>query len=79
MLLIEDAQSVTEGEAVASKIVERMRQPMVIAKLNLNVTCSIGVGFSTQPQSAVAITDLADRALYAAKQAARNTFRSLSE
>jgi diguanylate cyclase (GGDEF)-like protein len=76
-VLIEDAQSAQVGEAVAKKMVDRMRQPMQIGALNLPVTTSIGVGFAYTPETTASILDLADRALYEAKSAGRNTFRRL--
>jgi diguanylate cyclase (GGDEF)-like protein len=77
LVLIEDATSAQVGASVAEKILERMRQPMQIGSLSLPVTTSIGVGFSTKPETSEAILDLADRALYAAKEAGRNTYRLL--
>jgi diguanylate cyclase (GGDEF)-like protein len=77
LVLIEDAMQPDVGMLIAEKILERMRQPMQIGALTLPVTSSIGVGFSKRPETTVALLDLADRALYAAKEAGRNTARLL--
>jgi diguanylate cyclase (GGDEF)-like protein len=77
LVLIEDATQPEVGMVIAEKILERMRQPMQIGALTLPVTSSIGVGFAEHPETSVALLDLADRALYAAKEAGRNTARLL--
>jgi diguanylate cyclase (GGDEF)-like protein len=77
LVLIEDAKQPEVGMLIAEKILERMRQPMQIGALSLSVTSSIGIGFSERPETSVALLDLADRALYAAKEAGRNTARLL--
>jgi len=79
LVLIEDATSSAVGVTIAAKIIERMRQPIHVGKLYLNVTTSIGVAYAIAPETAAAILDLADRALYAAKEAGRNTFKVLED
>jgi GGDEF domain-containing protein len=46
--------------------------------LSLDVTTSIGVGYCAAPETIAEILALADQALYAAKEAGRNTVRALS-
>ena len=77
VVLVEDATSLDEGLSIADKIVKRMEEPMNIGSLSLVVTTSIGIGFMQRPTSAEDILELADRALYAAKEAGRNTARGL--
>ena len=76
LVLVEDAVNSQEGMAMAEKILECMHQPMEIGALSLLVTTSIGVGFARDPQTVTVILELADSALYAAKEAGRNTARS---
>ena len=67
------------GESVARKLLIAMQDPVMVDGLELHVTTSIGVAYSPQPASTKALMDLADRALYAAKLAGRNTFRTVEE
>ena len=75
-VLVEDG-SLAIGQVIANKIIDRMQTPMHIGDLLLNVTTSIGVGHCAYPEAATDILVLADRALYEAKAAGRNTARSL--
>lgn len=79
LILIEDANDAQAGSKVAEKILARMEQPMHLGALVLNVRSSIGVAHMPQASTAAALLDLADRALYAAKEAGRNTVKLLSE
>ena len=79
LILIEDAKEAQAGTKVAEKILARMDQPMQFGELTLEVRSSIGVAFMAQASTAAALLDLADRALYAAKEAGRNTAKVLSE
>ena len=75
-VLVEDG-TLAIGQIIANKIIDRMQTPMHIGDLTLNVTTSIGVGHCANPEVATDILVLADRALYEAKAAGRNTARSL--
>jgi diguanylate cyclase (GGDEF)-like protein len=75
-VLVEDG-SLAIGQVIANKIIDRMQTPMHVGDLTLNVTTSIGVGHCAHPDAATDILVLADRALYEAKAAGRNTARSL--
>lgn len=79
LILIEDAKDAAAGAKVAEKILARMEQPMQLGAHMLEVRTSIGVAFMTQASTAAALLDLADRALYAAKEAGRNTVKLLGE
>jgi diguanylate cyclase (GGDEF)-like protein len=76
-VLVEDG-SLAIGELIAKKILGRMQVPMQIGDLSLDVTTSIGVGYCAAPETIAEILALADQALYAAKEAGRNTVRALS-
>jgi len=63
--------------ATARGVVERVRERVAAAPINLHdvqvaVTISIGLAQASSGESAHALIDRADRALYAAKQAGRN-------
>lgn len=75
-VLVEDG-SLAIGQVIANKIIDRMQTPMHVGELTLNVTTSVGVGHCAHPEAATDILVLADRALYEAKAAGRNTARSL--
>ena len=75
-VLVEDG-SLAIGQVIANKIIDRMQTPMHVGDLTLNVTTSVGVGHCAHPEAATDILVLADRALYEAKAAGRNTARSL--
>lgn len=79
LVLVEDANSMDEGVSIADKILQCMQQPMQLGTLRLSVTSSIGIGFLQHPKSAEEVIELADRALYAAKAAGRNTARGLEQ
>ena len=64
------------AENVARKLLDIMCEPAIIDGVELVVSASIGLVYSAAPGSARELMDLADRALYAAKAAGRNTFRA---
>jgi diguanylate cyclase (GGDEF)-like protein/PAS domain S-box-containing protein len=77
-VLLNDVADQTDVELVAHKILAAMRAPFELATLVLQVGTSIGAALSDQPDPPPArLLDAADRALYAAKEAGRNTFAML--
>jgi diguanylate cyclase (GGDEF)-like protein len=75
MLLIEDADSLASVKLVAEKLLALVRMPMQIGDELLHITTSIGVAFAQSPTLTELIVVEADKALYAAKSAGRDTFR----
>ena len=68
-------QDSDEAQAVANKLVDTVRLPMQVAGIEIFVTTSIGVAIDTAEEiDAAALIEKADRALYQAKAAGRNTF-----
>jgi diguanylate cyclase (GGDEF)-like protein len=75
VIIIEDLLSPSQVEAVARKLVERVRFPMDAAGINIRMTTSIGIAF--HPTGSITPAELiarADKALYRAKAAGRDGF-----
>ena len=77
MVLIEDAPSAEIAELIAGKLLAAMQVPIVVEGRPLQVSASIGIAFARPVGSAQQLLALADKALYAAKSAGRNTWRLL--
>jgi diguanylate cyclase (GGDEF)-like protein/PAS domain S-box-containing protein len=80
VVLAEDLAAEDDACLVAQKIVDAMRLPFDIGDQPLLATASIGVALGDCESAAgggPALLELADRALYEAKAAGRNTFRML--
>ena len=75
VVLIEDAATPDIAELIAQKIVNAMRDPVEVDCLELEVATSIGIAFTGDVASGRALIALADKALYDAKAAGRNTYR----
>ncbi len=76
VVLIESANP-DSGEVVAKKLLELMQQPVSAGEHQIAATASIGVAYAAHPRSAEDLLHVADTALYAAKDAGRNTFRAV--
>jgi diguanylate cyclase (GGDEF)-like protein/PAS domain S-box-containing protein len=77
-VLLNDVADEADVERVARKILAAMRAPFELDALVLQVGASIGAALADQPDPPPArLLDAADRALYAAKEAGRNTFAML--
>lgn len=77
-VLLNDVADQADVELVAHKILAAMRAPFELEALVLQVGTSIGAALSDQPDPPPArLLDAADRALYAAKEAGRNTYAML--
>lgn len=75
VLILEALGSLDEAAQIAAKIVQRMRDPFVVDGCSLAVSASIGVAYVDDPELPVdEIVVKADRALYRAKHAGRDTF-----
>jgi diguanylate cyclase (GGDEF)-like protein/PAS domain S-box-containing protein len=74
-VLLHDVGGEADLELVARKILASMRAPFALDNCTLHVGTSIGAALAGDDSEALAqLTDAADRALYAAKEAGRNTF-----
>ena len=77
-VLLNDVAGEADVEAVARKILAAMRTPFALDAVVLPVGTSIGAALAEQPDPDPArLLDTADRALYKAKEAGRNTFAML--
>jgi diguanylate cyclase (GGDEF)-like protein/PAS domain S-box-containing protein len=77
-VLLNDVNGEADVELVARKILAAMRLPFELEGMVLQVGASVGAALADQPDPAPArLLDTADRALYAAKKAGRNTWALL--
>lgn len=75
VVIAEGLNTVEEASLIAEKLVEAIRRPMVVKGKPLRVTTSMGLAYYTGHEgSAEDLTTRADRALYRAKGAGRDTF-----
>ncbi|WP_156642314.1 diguanylate cyclase domain-containing protein [Noviluteimonas gilva] len=79
VVLIEDARTAQVAELIAQKILTVVRPPVVFEGVHLQMGTSIGIAFVAQAASANALIALADKALYEAKSAGRNTWRVIED
>ena len=79
VVLIEDARTPQVAEVIAQKILTVVRPPVVFGGVELQMGTSIGIAFVAQAASANALIALADKALYEAKSAGRNTWRVIED
>ncbi|HEY7970009.1 MAG TPA: EAL domain-containing protein [Candidatus Limnocylindrales bacterium] len=70
-VLLEDARDETDALAVAARIAESLRQPVVLDQTPIRVAASIGVAMGSGTESADDLLRNADVAMYAAKRSSR--------
>jgi diguanylate cyclase (GGDEF)-like protein len=78
VVLVEYTPDAVFAERMAERILAAMRRPFEIDGVELDVSTSIGIGLLKPVNSASALMQLADRALYEAKSRGRATWRLLS-
>lgn len=74
-VIVEDAALPDAAETVARQLVAEMHHGIDIDGTGLIATTSIGIAYTAVPTDADTLLGVADAALYAAKQAGRNTWR----
>jgi diguanylate cyclase (GGDEF)-like protein/PAS domain S-box-containing protein len=75
VVILEGLNTIEEASRVVEKLAEAIRRPMSIAGRKLLVTASMGLAYyDGRDGSAEDLVERADRALYRAKGAGRNTF-----
>ena len=75
VVIVEDASLPDAAETVARKLIDEMHHGIKVDEVTLVATTSIGIAFTAAPVDAATLLASADAALYAAKQAGRNTWR----
>ena len=76
VVILHDIGGIAEAQAVARKVVANVGRPFVVDGATLTITTSVGVGMRDPAGDHVAqLLAKADKALYLAKEAGRNTFR----
>ncbi len=76
--VLEGLQGAERAEYVARKMVAAVNTPFDLNGIRLTVSTSIGVAFyQGEPIGSATLVEIADKALYLAKQEGRNTFRLL--
>lgn len=75
VVLVEGIRDIEELKALAAKIVQAVRSPLVLESRSVTVTTSVGVAtYDGGEQAPAELLAAADRALYAAKRQGRNRF-----
>jgi diguanylate cyclase (GGDEF)-like protein/PAS domain S-box-containing protein len=74
-LLLEEAASTAEVEALVGRVLQELREPMDIAGQSLFVRASIGIASNTHSTDASELLQLADLALYEAKSGFKGSYR----
>lgn len=76
VVILEGLQGVDEAPAVAQKLLDAVQAPMVLGGEALHVSGSLGLAlYDGDARSPARLLAQADQALYAAKEAGRNTWR----
>lgn len=75
VVVIDDAALPETAETVARKLIAEMHHGIDIDGTGLIATTSIGIAYAAAQTDAATLLSVADIALYAAKQAGRNTWR----
>jgi diguanylate cyclase (GGDEF)-like protein/PAS domain S-box-containing protein len=73
-VVLEHVSNVADVKAVATKLVEALRQPVLIGGKLLMVTCSVGAALPSAGDDDEALLRRADTALYEAKRRGRNGY-----
>jgi diguanylate cyclase (GGDEF)-like protein len=75
VVVVEDAALPAAAETIARTLIAEMHHSIDVDGTALTVTTSIGIGYAKAPTQTTTLLAAADAALYAAKQAGRNTYR----
>ena len=78
VVIIEDVASAEAAEVVAAKILAAMQPHFIVEATTLQVTTSIGIAIAAGATDAETLMRSADDALYEAKAAGRNTYRTVA-
>jgi diguanylate cyclase (GGDEF)-like protein len=74
-VLLDEVNSPRDVELVAKKIMQTMEAPFMVGSQPISVSATIGIALADAPGvTALTISELADSALYEAKDKGRNTF-----
>lgn len=79
-VLLPDISETEEVIHIADRIIQRLRQPMMIEGIELNVTACIGIAFNLNDEEDVdAILKHADTAMYCVKKNGKNNYEVYTE
>ncbi|MCV6605729.1 MAG: GGDEF domain-containing protein, partial [Porticoccaceae bacterium] len=79
-LLLQNIRNPQQLKELAGRLIHAVSEPIALAEIEVKVGVSIGIArFPTDAVQAKELISCADRALYQAKAAGRNTWRFASE
>jgi diguanylate cyclase (GGDEF)-like protein len=78
VVIVDDSDSPEVAETIARKLIVAIQPDFRVDAATLQVTTSIGIGFAASGTDAETLMRSADEALYEAKAAGRNTFRTVA-
>jgi len=78
VVIVDDSDSPEVAETIARKLIVAIQPDFRVDAAALQVTTSIGIGFAASGTDAETLMRSADEALYEAKAAGRNTFRTVA-
>lgn len=80
VVLLDSEQSIQDAEAVAHKIIQTVGEPFTVGSWEIHIGVSVGIArYPNDAVNAEALLRAADTAMYAAKDAGRNTWRRYSD
>ena len=75
VLIVEELADRSDALALARKLVEAVRAPLLVDGTPIRVTTSLGIAFFAPPMNPDQLVSEADAAMYEAKQAGRDCYR----
>jgi len=75
LVIVKNTQDVKDIESIATKLLQKLAEPYYIDNLKLFITASIGIAICpNDSRSSSKLIQLADKAMYKAKEAGRNRY-----
>ncbi len=74
VVLCEDLSDAAEAAAVASRVIERVREPFVVGDREISITMSVGIAVGSSEATVAGLLRDADTAMYTAKERGKDRY-----